>query len=269
MLFRSWKITNTNFDDDFSLEIEWEERGAFNINDIRLLLDDDGDFSDATILSTADGLTFSVGSIIVAGISPSLIPVGETKYITIASISEDTPLPISLVKFEARVINNNQVKLDWATASEVNNDYFTIERSIDAVNWENIQEIEGAGNSSLHLDYAAIDRNPSLGTSYYRLKQTDFDDRYTYSQLKSVNVKMSRHAQVVISPNPASTQILIEGDEEELSQIRICNLYGQDVTKFTPTINANKTSVLIDLTGLSSGMYLVKTRTSANKMYKE
>ena len=85
---REWKITNTNFDDNFSLEFEWEEAGAFDIDDIRLLVDADGDFSDATILSTANGLTFTEGSIIVGGITTGTgnhIPTG-TSYLTLASM---------------------------------------------------------------------------------------------------------------------------------------------------------------------------------------
>ena len=79
------------------------------------------------------------------------------------------------------------VILNWTTASELNNDYFTIERSKDAVEFQPIKFVEGAGNSNSILNYEIIDVNPFLGTSYYRLKQTDFNGKYSFSNIVSVN----------------------------------------------------------------------------------
>lgn len=94
-------------------------------------------------------------------------------------------LPIELISFEAK-LNNRQVDIHWATASEQNNDFFTIERSADGLNWEIVTTAAGAGNSIYRIDYAAYDSRPLSGISYYRLKQTDFDGAFEYSNIVSV-----------------------------------------------------------------------------------
>src|SRR5690554_3581050 len=83
-------------------------------------------------------------------------------------------LPIELITFDA-VKKDRQVELLWKTATETNNDFFTIERSIDGKYWESIQTISGAGNSVKVLDYSWTDNSPYAGVSYYRLNQTDYD----------------------------------------------------------------------------------------------
>jgi len=95
-------------------------------------------------------------------------------------------LPIELISFEAKMNTNKQVDIFWATASELNNDFFTIERSSDGVNWEIVTTATGAGNSIYRIDYAAYDSRPLSGISYYRLKQTDFDGAFEYSNIVSV-----------------------------------------------------------------------------------
>ena len=99
--------------------------------------------------------------------------------------TDGTPLPIELVSFEAH-LNINQVDLKWITASEKNNDFFTIERSTDGENFTEVFHVEGAGNSNQYLEYFDIDYEPMVGIVYYRLKQTDFDGQYAYSGLVPV-----------------------------------------------------------------------------------
>ncbi|MCP4457723.1 MAG: T9SS type A sorting domain-containing protein [Cytophagales bacterium] len=186
----------------------------------------------------------------------------------LADVGGSNPLPIELVSFDAEVIHANFVRLNWQTASEVNNDYFTIERSIDGVDWDEILRTDGAGNSTALLSYSAVDDKPSLGVSYYRLKQTDYDGMYSYSDVVDVNLNQTITA-IEIYPNPTNHQITIEGDRFELQQIKIFNLLGQDVTKQTVTIENMESKVAIDLSNLISGVYLVKTKTTTNNVYKK
>ena len=88
-------------------------------------------------------------------------------------------LPIDLLSFSSR-IDPWQVTLQWSTATEINNDYFTIERSPDMLSWEVVGHVEGAGFSNQLLNYSFSDGFPAEGLIYYRLKQTDFDGRYEY-----------------------------------------------------------------------------------------
>ncbi len=92
---------------------------------------------------------------------------------------EDNPLPIELLSFSVKN-NGNSVMIQWATAAEINNDYFTIERSTDGFSWEILDYMYGAGNSNQVLHYQYEDNQPVQGVSYYRLKQTDFDGQYEY-----------------------------------------------------------------------------------------
>jgi hypothetical protein len=95
-------------------------------------------------------------------------------------------LPIELVEFKAKRANN-KVLLSWTTASESNNDYFTVERSPDGINFSMLLTLRGAGNSTGNLNYEAYDEYPLPGLSYYRLKQTDYDGKNTYSKIVPVN----------------------------------------------------------------------------------
>ncbi len=92
---------------------------------------------------------------------------------------ENSPLPIDLLNFSAKLLNG-EIELGWATAAEINNDYFTIERSNDGNKWEVIGYVQGAGNSNHVIHYDYTDQNPLEGVNYYRLKQTDFDGKYEY-----------------------------------------------------------------------------------------
>jgi len=97
-------------------------------------------------------------------------------------------LPIELIHFTAKNVNNREVLLEWSTASETNNDFFTLERTLDGENFEIIGTVDGAGNSTSTLNYNFVDDDPYSGISYYRLKQTDFDGSFEYSELRAVEI---------------------------------------------------------------------------------
>lgn len=177
-------------------------------------------------------------------------------------------LPIELVNFDASIIENVRVKLNWETASELKNDFFTVERSKSGDEWKAIGYINGAGNSSTPLIYTFIDEQPNSGENYYRLKQTDFDGAFTYSSIKSVNVN-NEFQTLKIYPNPAYHFITIEGNQYELEEFSIYNALGQDVTNQTQ-INKNIDSKLeIDLSQLNRGVFYIKTRSATNIIYNK
>jgi hypothetical protein len=91
-------------------------------------------------------------------------------------------LPIELVSFDAGKNEEQRVTLTWVTASEINNNFFTIERSKNGFDFVPILNIPGAGNSTSTLHYSIEDENPLEGDNYYRLKQTDYDGAFTYSE---------------------------------------------------------------------------------------
>ena len=177
-------------------------------------------------------------------------------------------LPIELLTFSATVTNNNWVKLDWQTASEKNNDYFTLERTTDGIHWEIIKNIDGAGNSSTPLNYSEIDRNPHPGISYYRLKQTDFDGQFSYSKIRSIHLQKFYEAKVLIYPNPVNNKLTIQGNRLGLEDIQVYDVFGQNVTGLTKPITNLENRIVIDFSQLNMGVYYIKTKTTTNRVCK-
>lgn len=115
-----------------------------------------------------------------------------------------SPLPIELLYFNAKA-NNNQVDLSWETATETNNDYFTIEKSKDGIDFTALKTIKSKGvngNSLTQQNYVDVDINPFAGNSYYRLKQTDLNNNFKYSNIVDVYFGDSSGSDVFVYPNP-------------------------------------------------------------------
>jgi len=164
--------------------------------------------------------------------------------------ADNPALPIELISFEA-ACNTGNVYLSWATASEINNDYFTIERSKDGTNWKIAGTVNGAGNSSVMLNYSFTDVEPYNEVSYYRLKQTDFDGKVKYFNL--VSIICDSFTEMTIYPNPNTGIFIIEGAEQN-SNVIITDMLGQITlrTKFF----GEKTE--IDLSNYSNGIYFIQ-----------
>lgn len=206
---REWKLKNTGFSDNFSLEIEWDSAGAVDLSHMRLLIDDDGDFSNANVYSSADGLTFAFGSIIIGNISTSFFGSGTTKFFTMGSSNSLTPLPVELINFNV-IDNNGLIELAWETASEIDNDYFEIQKSNDGVVWNEVGIIVGAGNSQTNIEYEYYDKDGCEGTCLYRLKQVDFDGTFKYSDVAIIEGKQEIAKIYNIYPNPVTTELNVE-----------------------------------------------------------
>lgn len=136
-------------------------------------------------------------------------------------------LPITLVSFDA-VPEQGFVRLDWATASEKDNAYFTVERSTDAIAFEPVLQLSGAGNSASMLHYSTVDQNPLAGISYYRLRQTDFNGTSTVSPVVVVNNQGMDGGTFSIFPNPSGSGEAITLPVSAMGkQIEVRNLTGQ------------------------------------------
>ena len=181
---------------------------------------------------------------------------------------ESSIVPIELLHFDARILDNNTVYITWQTVSEVNNDYFTIERSTNGLEWEELTTVDGSGNSLILLNYKFIDSNPFIGVSYYRLKQIDYNGIFDYSKVIVVNIKINQDSEVLMYPNPMVDQITIVADNVELIQIGIFNFIGQNVVSSVKIIAKNGTSLKIDVSNLIPGIYIIKTENTVSKMMK-
>jgi len=117
---------------------------------------------------------------------------GQVDHVRITVYYTLTPLPIELLYFKTNVNSVNQVVLNWATASETNSYFFTIEKSINGFEFEEVTQIGGGGNSSSLIEYIYKYNTPDIGTSYYRLKQTDYDGKFKYSNVSSITIDSDR-----------------------------------------------------------------------------
>jgi hypothetical protein len=143
------------------------------------------------------------------------------------------PLPIKLLSFYAKMNTSNTVDLTWSTASEINNNYFSIERSVDGVNFEKIMDVQAAGNSTTIINYKTIDENPVKGVSFYRLLQVDIDGNQEYSAVVSLyNYNLGSHSQFNVYPNPANARgftVASSGNMDDVTQISLYNSNGIEV----------------------------------------
>ena len=174
-----------------------------------------------------------------------------SERISVTAIDDcPTFLPIELLSFDA-TLNGNHVDLTWTTATERENDYFTIERSVDGLNWEFVAQQAGAGYSSEILNYADNDYMPLPGVSYYRLKQTDYNGEFTYSDIRTIN-RLSN--EVVAYPNPSTGNITISGLQQS-DKIFITDLSG----KILYENSEEKESLMhYDLSSYADGVYFIK-----------
>jgi hypothetical protein len=146
------------------------------------------------------------------------------------------------------------VDITWATASEINNELFTIERSVDGVDFTTILERDGAGTSNHIIEYAAVDRKPVMGTSYYRLRQTDYDGAYEYSKTEVVTINESSSFRVW--PNPATDHLKVQLDEVAgTSFLKIYNDEGRLV--YEKEMDGSFSRLDIDLSGFDQGLYFI------------
>ncbi|MCQ2959431.1 MAG: T9SS type A sorting domain-containing protein [Bacteroidales bacterium] len=121
-------------------------------------------------------------------------------------------LPITLSYFNVSQ-NNENITFEWQTESEVNNDFFTVEYSVDGVNYSVIEVVQGAGNSSETLWYSTATESEQFdGMVYFRLKQTDFNGEYSYSEVKTLNVVNTAYS-ITMYPNPATKYVTISGED--------------------------------------------------------
>lgn len=181
------------------------------------------------------------------------------------------PLPIGLLSFDAVMIDY-QVEVKWITQSETNNDYFTLQKSANGTEWTNLVIIDGAGNSTSILAYQFTDRHPFPTTSYYRLKQTDFDGTSTCTNAIAVDFKSEN--KLLIYPNPTKGDVTIQymtsqihgASEIQNTDISVFNIIGEQLKI---QINKLDGDLRLNLSNIEDGLYLVEVTCEGNKTYQK
>lgn len=178
----------------------------------------------------------------------------------------DTVLPVTLARFDATLLDNS-VSLSWTTVTETNSSYFDIERSIDAKEFMKVARVEAGGNSNRILYYHFVDKLPSLGINYYRLRTVDIDGHSESSRIIAVNNDpQSVVFEVLGNPSP-NREVSFLLKNQIASNIAFFNLLGQKM-RFSLTQNGN-IFLLKPSSYLPSGLYLLSLPTSSGTITKK
>ena len=183
-------------------------------------------------------------------------------------------LPIELIDFNA-IMNEDRVEISWTTASEINNNYFIVERSDDAIDWVEVIKVSGAGNSVSIIDYFEIDNDPLRGLSYYRLTQVDFDGEQETFNIIPVENAIKGEGIMNIYPNPVNKGECISLSFESLHRdkqeilVVLRDIRGNEAYSIIKFVDCEDGLVVIDIPHhLTSGTYLV-VATSENLLYSK
>jgi hypothetical protein len=187
---------------------------------------------------------------------------------TVGGPGTEVILPVELLTFTVN-IEKNIVKVKWETATEINNDYYLVEKSKDGVIFEKVAVVKGAGNNNSYLSYNIIDNCPYEGISYYRLKQTDFDGKYKYHNIVSIDMKASLSFKIYPNPSKASqTPILyLDGYAGEVILIEVHDVLGKVYYNKSAEVPSDA-SFFLENTELPTGIYMLNI-TTGEKRYSQ
>ncbi len=238
--------------------------GTNNLNFLRLLVDDDGDFNTGATLiapSSIDGTNNT---------ATFQVDFTDGQYYTLGS-TEVAALPITLISFTVNSEETTGVTLNWVTSQEINNAFYTIERSTDGINFEAIGTRESQGNGDQLLHYEFKDLNPLSGRLYYRLKQTDRNGDFEYSELRSVYIDDSVDISFKAYPNPISMgqklRISHRVTEDQSVDIQISDIKGSIHTTAHVSLQANDSYFELSTNNFTRGLNIIRIIDRSGKVH--
>jgi Secretion system C-terminal sorting domain len=269
-LDREWKVTRTNMAENFNMDFTLNScanPASVNVADLRLLVDDDGNFGNGgtTCYQNGDGsgivFTYANPVITVSNFNTTHIPNNATRYITIASVAAGTPLPIVLMDFRAQC-QEGQVSLSWKTAPQSQEDHFDLERSEDGTRFVSIARITGQNSNSQIQKYVAADQLAPRQALYYRLHGVAEDGGMTTTEIVHLDATDCGQAQAFgLYPNPASgntVQLAYVMEEEAQVTLQIINSLGQVCGQSELHLEEGSHVATLSTEQLAPGYYLVQ-----------
>ncbi|GIV26649.1 MAG: hypothetical protein KatS3mg027_0463 [Bacteroidia bacterium] len=181
------------------------------------------------------------------------------------------PLPIELVDFTGYP-RDGYVELYWKTATQINNDYFVLEKSKDGSNWQQLVVVKGAGTSYVPMEYIETDMQPYEGFNYYRLKQVDYDGSYTYSKIIAVEYKrIAKSIEPVLYPNPVERGQSLNiqfGTLVAEALVVLRDMQGREVFSKVIVFEENNTLYAIPIDEkIEPGVYVVIASSNRNVLF--
>lgn len=253
-----WILDRTNGSSNVRVTLSWEEVRSCGVTEHLDLVvarwdgtewKNEGNFSSSN--NAGKGIVISE---VVNDFSP----------FTLGSVNKNNPLPVSLIYFDANYNEANEVvELSWATASEINNAEFVLQKSTDGENWEEIGSVEGAGDSKARLDYYFEDFELISGVTYYRLKQIDFDGKFELSKVSSVQIDAIGINLSQVYPNPSL------GKDLNISGVDLVKYSMFDNTGRLVEVNSTQSNgnVILRTQNLVSGIYFLRLQTKSGEMH--
>ncbi|HXC06802.1 MAG TPA: T9SS type A sorting domain-containing protein [Bacteroidia bacterium] len=230
--------------------------------DIRLLIDDDQNFGNASFGEYT--LSPTAGYAVTGGKIDFTVPYSDiqpgTGYFVLGSVNGTTaPLPVHFGRVDAQC-NALTAEVKWTTLTETNNNFFTIERASDNIQFKAIGTVPGAGNSSELLTYSWLDENPLPGMGYYRIRQTDYNGQSGLSDLVALHSCYNFSAGVYPNPFTGSAILFVESESDALASFQIYDVLGQSVgiPAQVRSISKGRTEINLDLQDLAKGIYYLR-----------
>jgi hypothetical protein len=186
------------------------------------------------------------------------------------STSANSPLPIILIYFRA-ALTGGTVKIDWATAAEINNDYFVIEKSANGKDYTAMTTINGAGNSTSNNYYNTVDERPYSPISYYRLKQVDFNGTTTYSKVVALRISGKDFESMNIQSDygNGSIRVTLGGIYKGKADYRLSDALGNIIASNIIQAVDGVTEIKIDASRLARGVYYFNIRNAGEAITKK
>lgn len=253
-LARLWRVSEVNTSgtsaDVGNVDITFDLNGLGPVTaaDLRLVVDvnEDGTMANDTPISGATDL----GGGLFRFSNVSAIANGRRFTIGTTNVAR-TPLPVTLLEFTGES-QPTGVRLRWSTASEQNSDFFQVERSPDLLTWSHVTTVPAAGESNSLISYEAFDPTTRTSLTYYRLKQVDQDDTFTFSPVISIASTEVRDIQ--LWPNPSSGILRISDPTGPMTSLRVLDSRGSLVDQY---INVSTNTIDLDLSGHIPGVYFI------------
>ena len=180
-------------------------------------------------------------------------------------------LPVELLYFYGEKENEN-IRLDWQTATEINNSHFDVEWSVDGVSFEKIGEVQGAGTTNEVQFYTSLHTSPISGLNYYRLKQVDlpagqvgFNSKFEYTDIIQITFDEEKSTAINIYPNPATGNFINIHIENENAIISLQDNTGRTIRSFQSTNGTSR----IDISNLPSGLYYISVGSNSKQTVKK
>ena len=179
--------------------------------------------------------------------------------IKLASCPDGVPIPVKFLNISAQK-KGTGVTINWATATEINNEYFDVEKSIDGGNsWFAINRTKGSINSSVVRNYSAYDAKPAIGTNLYRIKQVDLDGTSKYSTTVSFKMAIEKTAVAVLA-NPFTSTITVDflSTRNQLLTARLFDNTGKMVISQRIPVSGGSSRINIETGNLARGIYILQ-----------